>query len=35
MLLDYTGDVGITGDLPDCTDGDTGTIVCEWIKYES
>ena len=30
----FTGDVNIT--LPACTAGDTGTIVCEWIKvYES
>ena len=30
----YTGDVNIT--LPACTDGDTATVVCEWIKvYES
>ena len=31
---DFTGDVNVV--LPACTDGDTGTIVCEWIKvYES
>ena len=30
----YTGDVNIV--LPACTAGDTGTVVCEWIKvYES
>ena len=30
----FTGDVNIV--LPVCTAGDTGTIVCEWIKvYES
>jgi len=30
----YSGDVNIT--LPACTAGDSGTIVCEWIKvYES
>ena len=30
----YTGDVNIT--LPACTAGDSGTVVCEWIKvYES
>ena len=30
----FTGDVNIT--LPACTDGDTATVVCEWIKvYES
>ena len=30
----YTGDVNVV--LPACTAGDTGTIVCEWIKvYES
>ena len=30
----FTGDVNIT--LPACTDGDSGTVVCEWIKvYES
>ena len=30
----FTGDVNIT--LPACSNGDTGTIVCEWIKvYES
>ena len=30
----YTGDVNVV--LPACSDGDTGTIVCEWIKvYES
>ena len=30
----YTGDVNLT--LPACTDGDTATVVCEWIKvYES
>ena len=30
----YTGDVNLT--LPACTSGDTGTVVCEWIKvYES
>ena len=30
----YSGDVNLT--LPACTAGDTGTIVCEWIKvYES
>ena len=29
----YTGDVNIT--LPACTSGDSGTVVCEWIKvYE-
>jgi hypothetical protein len=29
----YTGDVNVV--LPACTDGDSGTIVCEWIKvYE-
>ena len=29
----YTGDVNLT--LPACTAGDTGTVVCEWIKvYE-
>ena len=29
----YTGDVNIV--LPACTAGDTGTVVCEWIKvYE-
>ena len=30
----YSGDVNLT--LPACTSGDTGTVVCEWIKvYES
>ena len=30
----FTGDVNIT--LPACSSGDTGTVVCEWIKvYES
>ena len=30
----FTGDVNVV--LPACSDGDTGTIVCEWIKvYES
>ena len=30
----YSGDVNIT--LPACTSGDSGTVVCEWIKvYES
>ena len=30
----FTGDVNVV--LPVCTAGDTGTIVCEWIKvYES
>ena len=30
----YTGDVNIT--LPACSNGDTATVVCEWIKvYES
>ena len=30
----FTGDVNVV--LPACTDGDSGTIVCEWIKvYES
>jgi hypothetical protein len=30
----FTGDVNIV--LPACTSGDTGTVVCEWIKvYES
>ena len=30
----FTGDVNIT--LPACTNGDSGTVVCEWIKvYES
>ena len=30
----FTGDVNVV--LPACTNGDTGTIVCEWIKvYES
>ena len=30
----FTGDVNIV--LPACSNGDTGTIVCEWIKvYES
>ena len=30
----FTGDVNIT--LPACSNGDTATIVCEWIKvYES
>ena len=30
----FTGDVNIV--LPACANGDTGTIVCEWIKvYES
>ena len=30
----YSGDVNIT--LPACTAGDSGTVVCEWIKvYES
>jgi len=30
----FTGDVNIT--LPACTSGDSGTVVCEWIKvYES
>ena len=29
----YSGDVNLT--LPACTAGDTGTVVCEWIKvYE-
>ena len=29
----YTGDVNLT--LPACTSGDSGTVVCEWIKvYE-
>ena len=26
----FTGDVNIT--LPACTNGDTATVVCEWIK---
>ena len=30
----FTGDVNVV--LPACTNGDTGTIVCEWTKiYES
>ena len=30
----FTGDVNVT--LPACSDGDSATIVCEWIKvYES
>ena len=30
----FTGDVNVV--LPACSNGDTGTIVCEWIKvYES
>ena len=30
----YTGDVNLT--LPACSAGDTGTVVCEWIKvYET
>jgi hypothetical protein len=30
----FTGDVNVV--LPACAAGDTGTIVCEWIKvYES
>jgi hypothetical protein len=30
----FTGDVNVV--LPACSSGDTGTIVCEWIKvYES
>ena len=30
----FTGDVNIT--LPACTNGDSATVVCEWIKvYES
>jgi hypothetical protein len=30
----FTGDVNIT--LPACSNGDTATVVCEWIKvYES
>jgi len=30
----YSGDVNIT--LPACSNGDTATVVCEWIKvYES
>jgi len=30
----YTGDVNLV--LPACTSGDTGTVVCEWIKvYET
>ena len=30
----YTGDVNLT--LPACTSGDSGTVVCEWIKvYEA
>ncbi len=30
----FTGDVNVV--LPACSAGDTGTIVCEWIKvYES
>ena len=30
----FTGDVNIT--QPACTSGDSGTVVCEWIKvYES
>ena len=30
----FTGDVNVT--LPACTAGDSGTVVCEWIKvYES
>ena len=30
----FTGDVNVV--IPACTAGDTGTIVCEWIKvYES
>ena len=30
----FTGDVNVV--LPACANGDTGTIVCEWIKvYES
>ena len=30
----FTGDVNIT--LPACTNGDSGTVVCEWTKtYES
>jgi len=29
----YTGDVNLT--LPACTSGDSGTVVCEWIRvYE-
>ena len=29
----YSGDVNLT--LPACTSGDSGTVVCEWIKvYE-
>ena len=26
----FTGDVNVV--LPACTDGDSGTIVCEWLK---
>ena len=30
----FTGDVNIT--LPACSNGDSATVVCEWIKvYES
>jgi len=30
----FTGDVNVV--LPACSNGDTATIVCEWIKvYES
>ena len=30
----YTGDANLT--LPACTSGDSGTVVCEWIKvYET
>jgi len=34
--LQNTDATGVTGDvnvvLPACTDGDSGTIVCEWLK---
>ena len=34
--LKNTEATGVTGDvnivLPACTDGDTGTVVCEWLK---
>ena len=34
--LKNTDATGVTGDvnivLPACTDGDTGTVVCEWLK---
>jgi hypothetical protein len=33
LLWDASSDVNIT--LPACTSGDSGTVVCEWIKvYE-